>query len=76
MTTHIKNLNLILARLVSVRIKFEEEVHALLLLSSLPESCSGTVTAISSSVGTTRFTFEGIRDLILGGDVRRSNSGE
>ncbi|KAJ0489329.1 putative RNA-directed DNA polymerase [Helianthus annuus] len=63
-TAHINNLNSILARLVSIGIKFEDEVQALLLLSSLPDSWSGTMTAISSSSGTTGFTFEGIRDLI------------
>jgi len=73
-TEHINKLNSILARLVSVDIKFEDEVQALLLLSSLPDSWSGTVTAISSSSGTSEFTFEGIRDLILSEDVRRKSS--
>ena len=73
-TVHINNLNSILSRLASVSIKFEDEVQALLLLSSLPDSWSGTVTAITSS--TSEFTFDRIRDLILGEDVRRRNSGE
>ncbi|KAL4554254.1 hypothetical protein LXL04_039612 [Taraxacum kok-saghyz] len=75
-TVHINNFNSILSRLGSVRIKFEDEVQALLLLSSLPDSWSGTVTAVTSSAGSKEFTFEGIRDLILGEDVRRRNSGE
>ncbi|KAJ0824572.1 putative RNA-directed DNA polymerase [Helianthus annuus] len=73
-TEHINKLNSILARLASVGIKFEDEVQALLLLSSLPDSWSGTVTAISSSSCTSGFTFEGIRDLILSKDVRRRSS--
>lgn len=73
---HINNLNSILSRLGSVGIKFEDEVQALLLLSSLPDSWSGTVTAVTSSSGSKGLTFEGIRDLILGEDVRRRNSGE
>ncbi|KAD7116805.1 hypothetical protein E3N88_04073 [Mikania micrantha] len=44
-TAHINNFNTIISRLVSVDIKFDDEVQALLLLSSLPESWSGTVTA-------------------------------
>ncbi|KAK1430235.1 hypothetical protein QVD17_12833 [Tagetes erecta] len=72
-TEHINKLNSILSRLESVDIKFEDEVQALLLLSSLPDSWSGTVTAITGSTST--FTFEGIRDLVLGEDVRRRNSG-
>lgn len=73
-TEHINKLNSILASLASVGIKFEDEVQALLLLSSLPDSWSGTVIAISSSSGTSGFTFEGIRDLILSEDARRRSS--
>jgi len=57
-------------------IKFDDEVQALLLLLSLPDSWYGTVTAITSSAGSDGFTFEKIRDLILGEDVRRKSSGE
>ncbi|VFQ68935.1 unnamed protein product [Cuscuta campestris] len=75
-TEHINKLNSILARLLSVGIKFDDEVQALLLLSSLPDTWSGTVTAITSSAGPDGFTFEKIRDLVLGEDVRRRSSGE
>jgi len=61
---------------MSVGIKFDDEVQALLLLLSLPDSWSGTVTAVTSSAGSDGFTFEKIRDLILGEDVRRRSSGE
>ena len=40
-TDHINKFKSILSRLTSVRIGFEDEVQALLLLSSLPESWSG-----------------------------------
>jgi len=69
-------MNSILARLTSVGIKFDDEVQALLLISSLPGSASGTVTIVTSSAGLDGFTFEKIRDLILGEDVRRRSSGE
>ncbi|KAI3767934.1 hypothetical protein L2E82_18363 [Cichorium intybus] len=75
-TDHINEFNSILSRLISVDIKFEDEVQALLLLSSLPESWSGTVTAVSSSVGGAKLTFESIRNLILSEDVRRRSIGE
>ncbi|KAD4889467.1 hypothetical protein E3N88_21540 [Mikania micrantha] len=75
-TAHINNFNTIISRLVSVDIRFDDEVQALLLLSSLPESWSGTVIAVSSSSGTTKLTFESVRDLILGEDIRRRSSGE
>ncbi|KAL4564846.1 hypothetical protein LXL04_028919 [Taraxacum kok-saghyz] len=51
-TVHINNLNSILSRLSSVGIKFDNETQASLLLASLPDSWSGTVTAVTSSVGT------------------------
>ncbi|VFQ67109.1 unnamed protein product [Cuscuta campestris] len=63
-TEHINKLNSILARLASVGIKFDDEVQALLLLSSLPDSWSGTVTAVTGSVGPDGFTFDQIRDLV------------
>ena len=50
-TDHVNEFNSIISRLISVDIEFENEVQALLLLSSLPESWSGTVTAVSSSTG-------------------------
>nr|KYP53220.1 Retrovirus-related Pol polyprotein from transposon TNT 1-94 [Cajanus cajan] len=68
-TDHVNEFNSLLLRLVSVDIKFDDEVQALLLLSSLPDSWSGTVTAVSSTSGTTKLDFEGIRDLILGEDI-------
>ncbi|KAI3816312.1 hypothetical protein L1987_16005 [Smallanthus sonchifolius] len=73
---HINNLNSILSRLVSVDIKFDDEVQALLLLSSLPDSWSGTVTDVTSTSKSSKFTFEKMRDLILGEDARRRGSGE
>jgi len=68
-TEHINKMNLILARLTSVGIKFDDEFQALLLLSSLPYSWSGTVTTVTNSAETDGFTFEKIRDLILGEDL-------
>ena len=75
-TKQINKTNSILARLMSVGIKFNDEVQALLLLSSLPDSWSGTVTIVTSSAGSDGFTFEKIHDLIIGEDVRRRSSHE
>ncbi|GKA07016.1 hypothetical protein Tco_0686240 [Tanacetum coccineum] len=55
---------------MSVDIKSDDEVQALLLLSSLPESWSGTVTAFSGSTGSTKLKLNNIRDLILREDIR------
>ncbi|KAI3514342.1 hypothetical protein L1887_12673 [Cichorium endivia] len=50
-TVHINNLNSILSRLSYVGIKFDNETQASLLLASLPDSWSGTVTVVTSSLG-------------------------
>ncbi|VFQ72278.1 unnamed protein product [Cuscuta campestris] len=73
-TEHINKLNSILARLLSVCIKFNDEVQALLLLLSLPDSSSGTVKSVTSLAAPDRFSFEKIRDLVLGEDIRRSSA--
>lgn len=73
---HLNEFNSILSRLTSVDIKFDDEVQALLLVSSLPDSWSGFVTAICNSSGSSKMTFDGVRDAILGEDIRRRNSGE
>ena len=54
---------------MSVHIKFDDEIQVLLLLLSLRDSWSQTVTTVTSSTGSDGFTFEKIRDLILGEDV-------
>nr|GEY02780.1 retrovirus-related Pol polyprotein from transposon TNT 1-94 [Tanacetum cinerariifolium] len=50
--------------------------YALLLLSSLPDSWSDTVIAVSSTSCTNKMTFKDIRDMILGEDIRRRKFGE
>lgn len=73
---HVNQFNLILSRWVLLDIKFNDEVQALLLLSSFPKSWLEIVTTISSSFGITKLTFEGIWDLILGENFLRKNSKE
>ncbi len=60
-----EHINMILARLTSVGIKFDDEVQALLLLLSLLDNWSRMVTLVTSLAGSDGFTFEKIRDLIL-----------
>ncbi|KAL5162019.1 hypothetical protein HKD37_07G019206 [Glycine soja] len=63
-------------RLESVQIKFEDEVKALILLSSLPDSWVATVTAVSSSTRENTLKVSDIHDLILSEDIRKRDSGE
>ncbi|GJR19775.1 retrovirus-related pol polyprotein from transposon TNT 1-94 [Tanacetum coccineum] len=57
--------------LMSVDIKFDDEVQALFLLSLFPESLSSTVTAVSGSTESTKLKLDNIRDLIPGKDIQR-----
>ncbi|KAL6536393.1 hypothetical protein OROGR_012965 [Orobanche gracilis] len=57
---HINEFNSTISRLGSVDIKFDD-------------SWSGVVTAVSSTSGTTKFTYRGIQDMILSEGVRRQN---
>ncbi|KAL5129021.1 Retrovirus-related Pol polyprotein from transposon TNT 1-94 [Glycine soja] len=67
-TDHINEFNTILAQLESIQIKFEDEVKALILLSSLPD--------ISSSTRENTLKLNDIRDLILSEDVCKRDSGK
>ena len=59
-TDHINEFNVITTQLSSVEITFEDEVKALILLSSLPESWSATVTAVSSSSGSAKLKLDDV----------------
>ncbi|WVZ14797.1 hypothetical protein V8G54_012363 [Vigna mungo] len=75
-TQHLNELNIVTTQLSSVGIEFDDEVRALILLSSLPESWNATVTAVSSSSGSNKLKFDDVRDLILSEEIRRKESGE
>ena len=59
-----------------MQIKFEDEVKALILLSSLLDSWTTTVTAVSSSTRENTLKLSDIRDLILSEDFCKKDSGE
>lgn len=73
---HLNELNIVTTQLSSVEIEFDDEVRALILLSSLPESWNATVTAVSSSSGNNKLKFNDVRDLVLSEEIRRRDSGE
>ena len=62
---HINEFNMIVSQLHSVDINFEDEIKALILMSSLPESWDTVVTGISSSHGSEKLKFDEIRDVIF-----------
>ncbi|KAH1188937.1 Retrovirus-related Pol polyprotein from transposon TNT 1-94 [Glycine max] len=75
-TDHINEFNIILVQLELVQIKFEDEVKALILLSSLLDSWAATVTIVSSSTRENTLKLSDIRDLILSKDVCKRDSRE
>ena len=72
---HLNELNTIKTQLSSVKIEFDDEVRALILLSSLLDSWNATITAVSSSSGNSRLKFDDVRDLVLSEEIRRRESG-
>ena len=73
---HMNNFNTVVNQLVAVGIKFEDEVCALILLASLPNTWESMRTAVTNSIGSAKLTFINIRDAILAEEVRRRDSGE
>ncbi|KAK2422092.1 hypothetical protein QL285_032651 [Trifolium repens] len=73
---HLNELNNVTSQLTSVGIEFDDELRALILLSSLPDSWSATITVVSSSSGSTKLKFDDVRDLILSEEIRRRELGE
>lgn len=72
---HMNEFNSILGQLSSVGIDFEDEIRALILLSSLPMSWETVVAAISNSTGKRKLKCDDVRDLILSESTRRKESG-
>ncbi|KAJ0495241.1 putative RNA-directed DNA polymerase [Helianthus annuus] len=71
---HIKEVNSILFSLATVGMKLDDDIEAVVLLSSLPDSWSGFVTTVTETVGTGNLKFDRVRDSVLGEDVRRRNT--
>ena len=60
----------------SVDINFEDEIKALILMSSLPESWDTVVAAISSFRGSEKLKFDEIRDVVLSESIRKREVGD
>ena len=74
-TEHLNSFNTITNQLASIGINFDDEIRALLMLSSLPDSWDGLVTAVNNSSGNTKLVFEDIVGLILNEEVRKKSRG-
>uniref|UniRef100_A0A2N9H7K1 Retrovirus-related Pol polyprotein from transposon TNT 1-94 n=1 Tax=Fagus sylvatica TaxID=28930 RepID=A0A2N9H7K1_FAGSY len=73
---HLNEFNTITNQLSSVEIEFDDEIRALIVLASLPNSWEAMRMAVSNSAGKGKLKYNDIRDLILGEEVRRRDAGE
>ncbi|CAM8986323.1 unnamed protein product [Rhodiola kirilowii] len=74
-TRHLSEFGMILDQIESVNIKIDEELQAIMLLQSLPENWSQTVTAVTATRGKEPYKLSEIKDLIVSEEVRRKESG-
>ena len=74
---HLNEFNMITNQLSSVKVDFDDEVRALLILCSLPERWNGLVMAISNSVsGSNTLKFDDVVGVILSEEMQRKITGE
>jgi hypothetical protein len=69
---HLNDFNTVTNQLSSVKMDFDDEVMALLILCSLPESWNGLVMVVSNSVsGSNTLKFDDVVGVILSEEMRR-----
>jgi hypothetical protein len=73
---HLNEFNTIINQLASMEIDFDDEIRALIMLASLPNSWEAMRMAVSSSAWTSKLKYEDIRDLILSEEMHRKDSSE
>ena len=68
---HINEFNMIVSQLNSVDINFEDEIKALILMSSLTESWDSVAATIRSSRGSEKLKFDEIHDVVLSESIHK-----
>ena len=68
---HLNEFNTITNQLSTVGIEFDDEVHALVLLASLPNSWEAMRMVVSNSAGKSKLKYDDIQGLILSEEVCR-----
>ena len=62
---HLNEFNTITNQLSSMEIDFDDEIHALIVLASLPNNWEAMRMAVSNSTGKSKLKYDDIQDLIL-----------
>ena len=75
-TQHLNEFNTITNQLPSIEIDFDDEIHTLIVLASLPNNWEAMRMAVSNSTGKEKLKYNDIQDLILGEKIRRRDAGE
>jgi hypothetical protein len=74
---HLNEFNTVTNQLSSVKVDFDDEVRALLILCSLPESWNGLVMVVSNSIsGSNTLKFDDVVGVILSEEMRWKSTGE
>jgi hypothetical protein len=74
---HLNEFNTVTNQLSSVKVDFDDEVRALLILCSLPERWNGLVMVVSNSVsGSNTLKFDDVVGVILSEEMRWKSTGE
>ena len=72
---HLNEFNTITNQFSFVEIEFDDEIHALIVLASLPNSWEAMRMAVSNLAGKGKLKYDDIRDLILSEEVRKRDAG-
>ena len=73
---HIKEFNIVTGQLSFVKVNFDEEIRALLILCSFPKSWNGLVMTVSNSVsGSNTLKFDVVIGVILSEENYRKQKG-
>lgn len=73
---HLNKFNIVLDQLVFIEIKFDDEICALILLASLPNSWEPMRAAVTNSIRNVKLKFVDVRNFILVKEVCRKDLGE
>ena len=71
---HLNEFNTITNQLSSVEIKFDDDVYALILLTSLPNSREAMRMTVSNFARKNKLKYDDIRDFILSEEVHRRDA--